>query len=403
MSNRDIQPLRFNCKECGAPIDIEFREDETAIVGATEVAGGGGLFDPDTNFVDLHLDFPVSFEKYVMGLTPYMRAVQRIGFAEMQLHNIRLNKLNEAYKRFPAFELILKLYARNKIKQFAQKLMSEYGLELASLNPQDINSSLYTLISSVMVPFAFPGQNLESVTLFTDTEYALAQEHRAALDQFVDEIHDTKFLRNLQLNCLAIYPQILAAELPLRPALFLDFDHGYHANKIPMRVSVESFESFKDLFKDISEIIARQFVLIAGLNNLLKRGNHNSFKPGIGLRKSGQDHTPKNLSEYADVDFGKKQAFIDDPWYQIIDGSVSSRLRNAIAHNKVTYDEITQTVTYYPGKEGITQNKSENVSFLEFMRWLLLAYREMHRLHHLVKSLFYSRYLIQKKDQIELP
>jgi hypothetical protein len=399
MSNRSVQPLRFNCQDCGAPIDLVFGQDETSIVGATEILGGKGAFDSETNFVDLHLDFPVSFEKYVMGQTPYMRALQRIGFAEMQLHNMRLNQLNEEFGKLPAFELILKLYARDKITQFEGKLAQEFNINLESKKPQDINASLYKLIAQVMLPFAFPQQNAESVILFTDTTYLIADKNKTALDQFVDEINDTKFLRNLQLSCLQIYPQILAAELPLRPALFLDFDHDYHANKIPMRVSVERFETFKDVFKDISEIIARQFVLVAGLNNLLKRGDHNAFKPGIGLRKSGQDHTPKTLSEYANVDFGRKQDFIDDPWYQILDGAVSSRLRNAIAHNKVTYDEIRQVVTYFPSKEGIEQKKSESVSFLEFLRWLLQAYREMHRMHHLVKSLFYYRYLIQKKTR----
>jgi hypothetical protein len=31
---------------------------------------------------------------------------------------------------------------------------------------------------------------------------------------------------------------------------------------------MHQFEQYKDLFKDISEIISRQFVLIAGINNL---------------------------------------------------------------------------------------------------------------------------------------
>ena len=37
------------------------------------------MFSDDMNpFVDLHLDFPVRFGKYVMGNTPYMMASQEL-------------------------------------------------------------------------------------------------------------------------------------------------------------------------------------------------------------------------------------------------------------------------------------------------------------------------------------
>jgi hypothetical protein len=107
---------------------------------------------------------------------------------------------------------------------------------------------------------------------------------------------------------------------------------------------------------------------------------------------------PKDLAEFADLDFGRKQAFIDDPWYVIADEAVNTRLRNAIAHVKADYDDITQSVRYYPKKEGLERAAVETLSFLEFLRWLLSAYREMHQLHHLVKCLFYYRFLIQKRD-----
>ena len=98
------------------------------------------------------------------------------------------------------------------------------------------------------------------------------------------------------------------------------------------------------------------------------------------MNKGSRDHTPKSLSEYADVDFGKKLAFIDDPWYANADEAVNNRLRIAIAHCKAEYDDVKQVVHYYPRKEGPRQESVETVSFLEFMRWLLLAYREMHQL-----------------------
>ena len=37
------------------------------------------------------------------------------------------------------------------------------------------------------------------------------------------------------------------------------------------------------------------------------------------------------------------------------------------------------------------------MSFLEFIRSLLVAFREMHNLHHVIKSFFYYKYLIYDK------
>jgi hypothetical protein len=161
-----------------------------------------------------------------------------------------------------------------------------------------------------------------------------------------------------------------------------------------MRVSTHKFEQYKDLFKDISEIISRQFVLVAAINNLRKRGDHNAFLPVI---RNGKDVVPASINAFADVSFGLKQDFIDDPWYEMMDGAVDNQLRNAIAHYKAEYDEVTQIVTYYPKKrQGIKQERDGKTYFLEFMRRVLIAYREMHRFHHLIKVLFFYRYLLMK-------
>lgn len=49
----------------------------------------------------------------------------------------------------------------------------------------------------------------------------------------------------------------------------------------------------------------------------------------------------------------------------------------------------------------MNQEKSEQITFIQFMRRLLQAYREMRRLNHLVKGLFYLQYLIIDKGTLE--
>lgn len=390
MSNRDVQPVRFACQSCGSAIDIVMGGAIPGITGASRVQGIEP-FDAETNFVDLHLDFPVSFEPYERGMTPFMRASRRIGFREMQLHGARLNHLNSEINKARFFETILKLYAREKFLPFKLNIERTFKIAVKSDRPEDLNAALYLLIAHMMMAYEYPNQSRAA----SDNSFHLimktSKHHKAAVDAFVKEITDNNFLKNLQLDVLEIYPRMLSAELLIRPALFLDFDEEYANNPLAMRVSASEFDNIKDLYKDISEIISRQIVLVAGVNNLSKRGNHNSFAPR--LNKHGVDLAPKTLNEYADIALGLKMNDLDDCWHAFLEKSLSNQLRNAIAHYKAEYDDMTQIVTYYPKKEGMEQARAEQIYLIEFVRRLLTAYREMHRLHHLIKCLFYYRYL----------
>jgi hypothetical protein len=398
MSNRAVQPLRFACQTCGQVIDLTIRATSADIAGAVQIETLDP-FDEETKFVDLHLDFPVTFEKYVMGQTPFMRAAQRIGSEDMQLHELRLSYLDDHHDDQRVFAILLKHYARGKTTPFKSVAKRKFDIEVDSDKPEDSNAALYNLLANVMWPFALPEENKNSVDLFLAATLPIHDKSKMAFERFMANILDTGFLTTLQHDCLSIYPRILGAELVLRPALFLDFDHDYKTAALAMRVSTDDFQAYKDLYKDLAEIISRQFVLVAAINNLLKRADHDAFLPRIGLTKSGKDYTPVNLNEFAKIDFGRKLGFIDDTWYEMQDGTADNQLRNAIAHFKTEYDDISQIITYYPRKDGLESSAPKTVSFLEFMRRVLIAYREMHRLHHLIKALFYYQFLfIDRKN-----
>src|SRR3546814_20348733 len=84
-SNRRIQQLQFSCPHCTTPIELTL--DITNAPGYEltfkncEPREGHqyGLFDGRNPFVDLHIDFPVAFGQYAMGLNPFMAA--KIGSA----------------------------------------------------------------------------------------------------------------------------------------------------------------------------------------------------------------------------------------------------------------------------------------------------------------------------------
>ncbi|MGF1756649.1 hypothetical protein L4D76_01615 [Photobacterium sagamiensis] len=216
---------------------------------------------------------------------------------------------------------------------------------------------------------------------------------------FFDEIIDSGFLQTLHFDCLSLYPKMLSFDLPLRPALYYDYADIDEKDKLPARVSTADFESCNNLYKDLSEVFSRQLVLIAGLNNLLKRGDANLFSEQKRFNKHQQPVKAfSSLNNYANVDLGQKLDAIDDSFFAFNQEAIDNQLRNGIAHFKYEYHESTQLITYYPFREGIERVKGVEIQFIEFMRKNLLLFRENHSLNHIIKSLLYYTILILKKD-----
>jgi hypothetical protein len=328
-----------------------------------------------------------------MGHTPFMMALQQVGHERYAMHNHRLNQLNVLYKKQTEIGNLIRLYSGRDPQLFRMKVEKFLKTKLKSSKPQDINAGLYLLVSKSFEPFINVHSVKETAEGYPDYLFHLAGKDKAKLDEFIDHLAKTRFLRNVQLDGLELYPAILEAELPLRPALFLDFDDKYEGGGLsPARVSTDKFNAYKDLYKDVAEVLNRQLVIVAGINNLLHRGDYNAF-PDLGRKKQ-----PTSLNDFADIPFGSKMDWLDNCWFYFDKDAVDNQLRNAIAHFKAEYDDSTQLITYYPKLEGMGQEKAQTMYFLDFMRKLLSSFREMHYLHHLVKSIYYYRILIQKKD-----
>lgn len=401
LSNREIQPLSFACPHCAALIHITLELGKgLELSGAEQLAEKKGTFFGSSNpFRDLHLDFPVWLNDYVPGMTPFMVAMMKINREShddkhqlIALHAQRLHQLNHLHQKSQQIRTILKLYNGHNKQLFKEQVEKFLNADLGpSLKPQDINAALYLFVSFVIKPFVHHDEVIELVNGFTQLVFDLSQRRGEAFNAFMKHMMETKFLHSIQKDCLDLYPEIYEAELPLRPALFLDLVEGYEQNKVAIRVSNQEFKTYKDIYKDVTEVFGRQLILIAAINNIIHRDGHDNFaKPADGKALS-------SLDKFADKTLSDKFKYLDDCWYEIDNGIVNTSIRNAIAHFTAEYDEVSQIITYFPEKEGVRQEKGETMFFLDFMRMLLLLFREVHCLHHLIKALFYYEYLIRNK------
>ncbi|MCU1739577.1 MULTISPECIES: hypothetical protein [unclassified Pseudomonas] len=402
MSNRRFQPLSFLCEGCGVAIEIDIKDMVgTALRNAKEIPfERDSLEQKKRFFIDLHLDFPIWSQTYVMGKTPYLVACGMVdkdkihinGVPAVEIFRIRLDFLNYFGERFNEVKQLLKLYPRNNKELFRKKAIEFLeGEHTNSLAPQDINALLYTVLSRVSLAFLEQETVREVAGRYPEIIIHLAQTRREKFDEFYRYIKETGFLNGLQRDCLSLYGRIFELELYLRPAIFLDFCTGQESKKSSAKISKLGFDSCKDMYKDLSEIVGRQLALVAGINNLIHRGDHNSFLPS----KDGP--ALSSLDKFANKVLSEKLKYLDDCWYKLDEGLLDTDIRNSIAHYTFEYDDSTQMITCYPSKEGLRQENKVEINFLNFMRMILIQFREMHYLHHLIKALYYYEYLIINK------
>ncbi|WP_156333270.1 hypothetical protein [Pseudomonas sp. NBRC 111119] len=403
MSNRDVQPLSFLCPSCTSEISIVLGGGHSIeLTNATEGAldrekafTGGYLFQ------DLHLDFPIWSKEYVAGNTPFMTAMGMVDRDKLMtsgahagaLFRDRLDVLNHYGKRFEEVKQLLKLYPRAN-KELFRRRASEFlgGEHSPSLRPENLNVLLYQVLSTVTAAFLEDDTVLQIVRGYPEIIMGLAQKDWAAYASFHGEICDSGFLYNLQKDCLGLYGKIFELELYIRPAIFLDFCTGQEHLKTSAKISRLGFDNCKDIYKDLAEVFGRQLSLVAGINNLMHRGGHNAFLANDGGALS-------SLAKFTDKNLSDKLKYLDDCWYKIDSSVLNAGVRNAIAHYSFEYDETTQIITCYPNKEGLKREEGVELSFLAFMRMILVLFREMHYLHHLIKSIYYFEYLIVAKKQ----
>ena len=144
------------------------------------------------------------------------------------------------------------------------------------------------------------------------------------------------------------YPDMTAAELA-----------PYQTVEKPAeRYSLETYDSVKQFYLNVYEALGNLLIIPVALNNIKYRADANSMNPleanvssledFIKLTKASRYHFCLNTEVYTD-------------FLRVV---VNAKLRNAIGHNDVEYDAVSQIITYIPNPKDRTIKKTEYL--LEF-------------------------------------
>lgn len=356
-----------------------------------------GPFDGRNPFFNLHLDFPVHHGKYVLGFTPFFAAMEALrgpnrdhGLELMTIFAGKLNALNRFTERADELRRTIRLYFSPNKQLFKKRVGALIEHDFGpSLRPGDVDDALYSLLAKSFAPMIDTKVDQQWTERAMLKLEEMDENKTEAFNAFLAHLDETKFLANLRSDCIEMYAPMYDAEISLRPAIFLDLIQGPDGPLASGRVSSKDFRAYKDLYKDMCEVYSRQLNLVAGLNNLERRGDFNAFATNAqGAALSSLDH-------FANKTLSEKFKYLGDSWIPLNLSAVDPGIRNAIAHHITEYDEVDQVISYFPHKEGVRQERVETTTYLSFMRNLLALFRETHAIHQLIWLLGHHTYAWQ--------
>jgi hypothetical protein len=148
--------------------------------------------------------------------------------------------------------------------------------------------------------------------------------------------------------------------------------------------STSDFDSVKQFYLDAYEALGNLMILPVALNNIKYRGNFESVQP---IKEK-----IKNLDDFIAATKGTRYHYCisDEIYVDKLNLQVNSKLRNAIGHNDVEYNTITQQITYIPDPKD--RSKQLTKYLLEFENEAI----------HLVQAIIVISEYLYRLREIEL-
>lgn len=165
-------------------------------------------------------------------------------------------------------------------------------------------------------------------------------------------------LNELQLLIYKMLNEFIGVFPFLIPAFATQF---YKENSMDYEIegsTTSTFDLVKQFYLDAYEALGNLMVLPLALNNIKYRGNYNSVNSLVKKVNS--------LDDFLGLTKANRYHFCDETemYTRCLHVLFNSKLRNAIGHNDVNYNTITQQITYIPNPKDRT--KKETTYLLQF-------------------------------------
>jgi len=403
LSNKEtVQVFSFCCHQCSGILSIEIdptKGTNYKLINADRVER------PEKGFlglksVRLHLDFPAVVTDGWIPFSPFtIAALMLRQGANIEHYRAVTSELNFYSENILTLKSIFNFHKNGKAKQLylasnkllREKFKSVAGVDLDYIKSMTILDNITTrdldiifyktllVISEVLTKGENPDREVKELSSY------FTSLNKERLYEFHSCLTGNGHLRNSAVTINNIYSDIFSNEEYFRPSIFLsDYSEmPFKGKKSPLRLVSEKVGVILNIYKDLVEVISKQYIVIVGLRNIKNSKSYDVFKKRTVNMRWGAISV-NNLAEFSSLDLGVKTRFMEGCLYCNDLKAISSRIRNSIAHNNWEYNELTQKVTFRFTKnvdEKSDHKNSQTKTMLEINSEVINLFRLMHKLN----------------------
>ena len=340
---QESHPIVVTCGECRTSLfgRVKIRQDTPGLEYHFDNADICNEADKEKYIVECSGEFPVFKQRPVAEdegyvLTPFIRATKIMdeGYEEF---STSVRQLSDAAKRWTSYKRIQDLSKVNSpyVKQEIQKIFSgeyfqcrdEYEL-LRAVHMIDVHA-FYTPLKKDLL------NNMD----FSSNILKLDRAQLRKLLNYLDLIY------KLMDEFMSVYQSLI-------PAFALQF----YTDKFDLSVegsTTSTFDTVKQFYLDVYEGLGNLLIIPIALDNIKIRNDFEKMAP-----------VEKNISsidEFVATTKATRFHYIssNEPHVVLADIILNAKLRNAIGHNDVEYDTVTQCITYIPNPKDRSKRNQE--------------------------------------------
>lgn len=291
-----------------------------------------------------------------IALSPFMRYTSIMGHERYEKFAQSIAKLNNFCDRWSQYKRIIDLYNRGNRTYLTAEIWKMLPKEhFPCRNEFEISRAVH-MIEVLYFIGVLRADIISDLSLSTSVVH-LAPEQLRMLISFLNS-HDGYSLKQLQSSIYKIYDEFIKTYPFLIPALSLQYCDNGVVDYDAEGSTTSSFDLIKQFSLDAYETLGNLLVVPVALNNINYRNNCNQC--------AEKDGKTVDLEKYIALSKANRFHYCDETeqYTKELQVILNSKLRNAIGHNDVEYDAITQKITYIPNPKDRT--KKETAYLLEF-------------------------------------
>lgn len=383
---QEEHPIVVACRKCGISLNgkvnigqdmpgLKFSFDNAEILSGTESAD---------YIVECSGEFPtkkLSIDEKEFSLSPFMRNQSRMQENDgYEKFTRSVSRLVETAQKWAQYKRILDL-SQNENKDYliqeVKKLIPEQFAP--GTNELEILRAVHLIeVMGFITPLR---SDVISERTVSDSVLKLDFNQIRELIEYLN-VHEGYRLDDLQSIIYQTMSEFIEIYQYLIPAFATQFCKADSIDFAEEGSTTSSFDLVKQFYLDAYEALGNILILPVALNNIKFRGDFKKVKPGLERRVN-------SLDDFFGLSKANRYHLCDSEeiYTAYLRVMINAKLRNAIGHNDVKYDAISQQIIYIPDPKDRSKSRVEYL--LEF---------ENEALHLFQAILVIAEYLYRIKE-----